>query len=71
MNHEFFSQPDVSRFRANDEDVNAYVYGIIQKTDKQEILSWINHLSEHDLHSLIIPFITEKFTAELSEEELE
>jgi cell fate (sporulation/competence/biofilm development) regulator YmcA (YheA/YmcA/DUF963 family) len=70
MNHDFFKHPEISRFRADDEDVNAYVQSIIRNTNKQEILSWINHLSDHDLHSLITPYITEKMTEELAEEEL-
>lgn len=69
MNQEFFTNPEISRFRADEEDVNAYVQSIISKTDKKEILSWIHHLSEHDLHSLITPYITEKMTEELAEEE--
>lgn len=70
MTHEFFSNPDISRFRADEEDLNAYVQLIINKTDKDEILSWISHLSERDLHSLITPYIAEKMTAELAEKEL-
>jgi hypothetical protein len=70
MNIEFFSNPEISRFRADEEDVTAYVQSIIRKTNKQEILSWINHLSDHDLHLLITPYITEKMTEELAEKEL-
>jgi hypothetical protein len=70
MTHEFFSNPEISKFRADEEDVNAYIQLIINKTDKSEILTWISHLSEDDLHSLIIPYIAEKMTVELTEKEL-
>lgn len=70
MNDDFFSKPEISRFRANEEDVDAYVQSIVRKKDKQEILSWIHHLSENDLHSLITPYITEKMTEELANKEL-
>jgi hypothetical protein len=69
MNHEFFTNPKISKFRADEEDVNAYVQSMIRNTNKQEILTWINHMSEHDLHLLIFPYITEKMTEELAEKE--
>lgn len=69
MNHEFFANPKISKFRADEEDVNAYVQSMIRNTNKQEILTWINHMSEHDLHLLISPYITEKMTEELAEKE--
>lgn len=70
MSHEFFSTSELSRFRANEEDVAAYVQTVISKSDKQEILSWINHLSASELQALIIPYITEKMTEDLAEKEL-
>lgn len=60
----FFANPKISKFRADEEDVNAYVQSMIRNTNKQEILSWINHMSEHDLRLLISPYIAEKMTEE-------
>jgi hypothetical protein len=70
MKANFFTNQNISKFRADEEDVNAYVQMIVKKADKREILSWIDQLSDHDLHSLIIPYIAEKMTNEIAENEL-
>ncbi|WP_156178250.1 hypothetical protein [Bacillus sp. SA1-12] len=69
MNHDLIKHLEIRKFRADEEDVNAYVQSIIRNTDKQDILMWIQQLSDHDLHSLITPYLTEKMAEELAEKE--
>ncbi len=69
VNHLNFLNYDLSQFRADEEDVFAYVQSIIHRKDKQEILSWIERLPEHDLHSIIVPFLTEKMSEEIGNKE--
>ncbi|WP_299089305.1 hypothetical protein [uncultured Metabacillus sp.] len=69
MDHDLIKHLEIEKFRADEEDVKAYVQSIISKTNKPEILSWIHHLSDHDLQSLITPYLTEKLTEELAEKE--
>ncbi|MCM3164593.1 DUF6154 family protein [Metabacillus litoralis] len=71
MNLELFTNPELSKFRADEEDVYAYVKSILEKTSKQDMLSWVNTLSEEDLHSLMIPYFSEKLSKELADRELE
>gem|GEM_PF-4653658 len=69
MNHQIFFNHDHSQFRADEEDVSAYIQSIIRHTNKQEILSWMKDLPEHELKSIIIPFITDKMSKEIGEKE--
>lgn len=62
---------ELRKFRADEEDVNAYVHGAVQKKDKQEILTWLNQLSHEELSIIVTPYLTEKMTEKLSEEELD
>lgn len=70
MNIELFTNPELSKFRADEEDVYAYVKSILEKTSKQDMLSWIHTLSEEDLHSLMIPYFSEKLSEDLANGEL-
>jgi len=69
VNHQIFFNHDHSQFRADEEDVSAYIQSIIRHTNKQEILSWMKDLPEHELKSIIIPFITDKMSKEIGEKE--
>lgn len=69
MSHQIFFNHDHSQFRADEEDVSAYIQSIIRHTNKQEILSWMKDLPEHELKSIIIPFITDKISKEIGEKE--
>lgn len=69
VNHQIFFNHDHSQFRADEEDVSAYIQSIIRHTNKQEILSWMKDLPEHELKSIIIPFITDKMSKEIGEQE--
>ncbi len=62
---------ELRKFRADEEDVNAYVHGEVQKTDKQEILTWLNQLSHEELSTIVTPYLTEKITEKLSEQEID
>ena len=69
MNHQIFFNHNHSQFRADEEDVFAYVQSIIRHTNKQEILRWMNDFSEHELQSMMIPFMTDKISKEIGEDE--
>lgn len=69
VNRPIFFNHDHSQFRADEEDVFAYVQSIIRHANKQEILSWMNDLSVQELHSMIIPFMTDKMSKEVGEKE--
>ncbi len=69
VNHQLFFNHDHSQFRADEEDVLAYVQSTIRHTNKQEILNWMKDLPEQDLQSILIPFLTDKMSKEIGEKE--
>jgi len=69
VNHPIFFNHDHSQFRADEEDVLAYVQSIIRHANKEEILRWMKDLPEHELQSMIIPFMTDKMSKEIGEDE--
>ncbi|WP_078432255.1 DUF6154 family protein [Metabacillus halosaccharovorans] len=69
MDHQIFFNSDHSQFRADEEDVLAYVQSIIRHANKQEILNWVKELPEQEIQSMIIPFMTEKMSKEIAEKE--
>ncbi|XQY91099.1 hypothetical protein ACNRWW_16460 [Metabacillus sp. HB246100] len=62
---------DASRFRADEEDVFAYVHSIVQKTNKQELVEWLKGLSPEELQSIVTPFLTNKVTEKIAQKEFE
>ncbi|MDQ0231132.1 hypothetical protein [Metabacillus malikii] len=70
MTNKLFRAIDVSRFRADEEDVQAYVKSTINRMDKQEMLSWLNQLSSQELSDCVTAYLTDKLSVELGEKEL-
>lgn len=70
MNHKLLLNIDLSKFRADEEDAYAYVNSILRKTSKQEMISMLDSMSEEELQSIMVPFITEKISEDLGSKEL-
>lgn len=64
-----FINDDLSRFRADEEDVFAYVQSILHQTNKEQILEWIQSMSTQELQEIIAPYISDKITKEIAEKE--
>ncbi|APH03984.1 hypothetical protein [Bacillus weihaiensis] len=62
---------DASRFRADEEDVFAYVHSIVQNTNKQELVEWLKELSPEELQAIVTPFLTNKVTEKIAQKEFE
>ncbi|MBD1380234.1 hypothetical protein [Metabacillus arenae] len=57
------------RFRADDEDIEAYTFEYINALTKQEIMDFIQNCNEDDLKSMIGLFLAEKIRVDITMEE--
>ncbi|WP_226670262.1 hypothetical protein [Metabacillus litoralis] len=70
MDYNSFINEEISRFRADEEDVLAYVQSILRQTNKNQILEWMQSMTSSELQEIVAPYISDKISEELGEREL-
>lgn len=59
----------LAQFRADDEDLDAYATHLINQTEKQQVLNWIDSLNEADFIALLSPFVAGHLREKIGDEE--